>query len=53
MNTPEMSVHFKNRRPSDIRSAQIEFKHRQDGVDAINVAIGNVERNHGTPKSFS
>ena len=42
MNTPEMSVHFKNRKPSDIRAAQIEFKHRQDEVDAINVAIGNV-----------
>ncbi len=42
MKTPELSVHYQNRRPSDIRCAQIEFQKRKDTVDAINVAIGNV-----------
>lgn len=39
---PEMSAHFKARRPSDIRLAQIEFAKRTDEVIAINTAIGNV-----------
>ena len=39
---PELSYHFKNRRPSDIRTAQIEFQKRKDEIDAVNVAIGNV-----------
>ena len=39
---PEMSAHFKARRPSDIRLAQIEFVKRTDDVIAINTAIGNV-----------
>ncbi len=42
MKPPEMSQHFQERRPSDIRLAQIEFQKRNDGVEAINVAIGNV-----------
>ncbi len=39
---PSLSHHFQNRRPSDIRTAQIEFQKRKDKVDAVNVAIGNV-----------
>ena len=39
---PEISPHYQNRRPSVIRTAQIEFFKRQDVVEAINVAIGNV-----------
>ncbi|TFG17561.1 MAG: aminotransferase class I/II-fold pyridoxal phosphate-dependent enzyme, partial [Promethearchaeota archaeon] len=39
---PSLSYHFQNRRPSDIRTAQIEFQKRKDKVDAVNVAIGNV-----------
>ena len=39
---PEMSEHFISRMPSAIRLAQIEFSKRTDGVNAINVAIGNV-----------
>lgn len=42
MKTPNLSQHYENRQPSDIRCAQIEFQKRQDKVDAINVAIGNV-----------
>jgi aspartate aminotransferase len=39
---PEMSEHFKGRKPSAIRLAQIEFMKRTDDVKAINTAIGNV-----------
>ncbi|MBN2156557.1 MAG: aminotransferase class I/II-fold pyridoxal phosphate-dependent enzyme [Candidatus Lokiarchaeota archaeon] len=39
---PILSKHFKSRLPSDIRCAQIEFQKREDKVDAIDVAIGNV-----------
>ena len=39
---PELSEHFKTRRPSAIRLAQMEFGKRRDCVRAINVAIGNV-----------
>ncbi|MBU1854565.1 MAG: aminotransferase class I/II-fold pyridoxal phosphate-dependent enzyme [Nanoarchaeota archaeon] len=40
--SPELSNHFKNRKPSAIRMAQIEFSKRKDDVKAINTAIGNV-----------
>lgn len=39
---PAMSAHFKARKPSGIRLAQIEFAKRSDDVIAINTAIGNV-----------
>ncbi|MFH0870412.1 MAG: aminotransferase class I/II-fold pyridoxal phosphate-dependent enzyme [archaeon] len=39
---PYMSEHFKRRKPSAIRLAQIEFMKREDDVKAVNVAIGNV-----------
>ncbi len=39
---PELSSHFQKRKPSGIRTAQIEFLKRKDAVQAINVAIGNV-----------
>ncbi|UCF98921.1 MAG: aminotransferase class I/II-fold pyridoxal phosphate-dependent enzyme [Spirochaetaceae bacterium] len=39
---PQLSHHFQRRKPSVIRTAQIEFGKRQDDVEAINVAIGNV-----------
>lgn len=39
---PELSAHFESREPSDIRVAQIRFNERNDGTEAINVAIGNV-----------
>ncbi|MBU0980970.1 MAG: aminotransferase class I/II-fold pyridoxal phosphate-dependent enzyme [Nanoarchaeota archaeon] len=39
---PEISDHYKARQPSGIRVAQLEFEHRKDGVEAVNVAIGNV-----------
>ena len=39
---PELSSHFQKRKPSVIRTAQIEFLKRKDAVQAINVAIGNV-----------
>ena len=39
---PELSPHFQKRKPSVIRTAQIEFHERRDAVEAINVAIGNV-----------
>ncbi|UYP44321.1 LL-diaminopimelate aminotransferase [Candidatus Lokiarchaeum ossiferum] len=42
MTKPIMSDHFIDRKPSDIRAAQIEFAKRTDNVKAINVAIGNV-----------
>jgi aspartate aminotransferase len=39
---PELSLHFQERKPSVIRTAQIEFSKRRDAVKAVNVAIGNV-----------
>ncbi len=39
---PQISDHFKTRQPSAIRLAQIEFSKREDKVQAINTAIGNV-----------
>jgi aspartate aminotransferase len=42
MTEPRLSDHFAARRPSVIRAAQIEFAKRSDGVEALNVAIGNV-----------
>jgi len=42
MNKPKMSDHYKSRKPSPIRLAQIEFSKRNDKVKAINLAIGNV-----------
>lgn len=39
---PEISAHFKSRKPSPIRLAQIEFLKRSGSVIDINVAIGNV-----------
>ena len=40
--SPEMSAHFKARKPSAIRVAQIRFMERSDDCRAINTAIGNV-----------
>jgi aspartate aminotransferase len=37
-----MSALFQSRKPSVIRMAQIRFDERNDGTEAINVAIGNV-----------
>ena len=42
MQGPQLSAHFRSRKPSAIRMAQIEFMNRTDGVSAVNVAIGNV-----------
>ncbi|HBM15836.1 MAG TPA: aminotransferase class I/II [Lentisphaeria bacterium] len=42
MQKPEVSKHFKSRQPSSIRMAQIEFLKRDDKVEAVNTAIGNV-----------
>ncbi len=42
MAEPRLSAHFAARTPSVIRMAQIEFAQRQDDVEAVNVAIGNV-----------
>lgn len=39
---PALSEHYKNRKPSSIRVAQLKFLERTDGVDDVNVAIGNV-----------
>jgi aspartate aminotransferase len=39
---PKVSQHFQNRQPSSIRMAQFEYTKRHDGVQAINLAIGNV-----------
>jgi aspartate aminotransferase len=39
---PKLSPHFQKRKPSVIRTAQIEFLKRKDAVEAVNVAIGNV-----------
>jgi aspartate aminotransferase len=42
MAAPALSAHFRSRKPSAIRLAQIEFFKRTDGVQAVNTAIGNV-----------
>lgn len=39
---PKISSLFKNRQPSAIRLAQIEFSKRKDDTQAVNTAIGNV-----------
>lgn len=41
-NSPILSMHFLSRQPSAIRRAQMQFAKRNDGVTAINTAIGNV-----------
>lgn len=42
MSGPSLSAHFASRQPSVIRLAQIEFAKREDDVEALNTAIGNV-----------
>ena len=44
MKFPNLSKHFKNRVPSVIRQAQIEYSKRKDKniVDVLNLAIGNI-----------
>ena len=42
MAQPIMSEHYKNRKPSSIRVAQLRFLQRTDGAEDVNVAIGNV-----------
>ncbi len=42
MEKPLLSAHYRNRQPSDIRMAQIEYMKRTDGVGEVNTAIGNV-----------
>lgn len=37
-----ISAHFQSRKPSDIRLAQIEFMKREENIEAVNTAIGNV-----------
>jgi aspartate aminotransferase len=39
---PQLSKHFQSRKPSAIRTAQIEFMKRNDDTTAINTAIWNV-----------
>ncbi len=39
---PKLSNHFQSRKPSAIRTAQIEFMERSDDTKAINTAIWNV-----------
>lgn len=39
---PQLSEHFQSRKPSAIRTAQIEFMKRTDNTKAINTAIWNV-----------
>lgn len=39
---PKFSSHFESIQPSAIRMAQIEFSKRDDDVEAVNTAIGNV-----------
>lgn len=39
---PPLSDHYRKRQPSAIRIAGMKFAERQDGTEAINVAIGNV-----------
>ena len=44
MPNPSLSNHFKGRKPSSIRQAQIKFSNREDRkkIKVINLAIGNV-----------
>ncbi|PIE02780.1 MAG: aminotransferase class I/II [Acidobacteria bacterium] len=42
MNKPTLSNHIKDRLPSAIRLAQIEFNNREDKIGVVNTAIGNV-----------
>ena len=42
MAEPRLSEHFQTRQPSVIRVSQIKFAERKDGVEAVNVAIGDV-----------
>tara|TARA_B100000029_G_scaffold343106_1_gene335500 strand:+ start:118 stop:1407 length:1290 start_codon:yes stop_codon:yes gene_type:complete len=44
MKNPKLSQHYKDRLPSAIRSAQIEYSNRidKDSVEVINLAIGNI-----------
>jgi aspartate aminotransferase len=42
MGEPHLSEHARQRKPSAIRVASIQFQERNDGVRALNVAIGNV-----------
>ena len=35
MNAPKLSAHFESRKPFAIRTAQIEFMKRTDGVAAV------------------
>ncbi len=42
MAQPVLSAHFRSRQPSSIRIAQLKHLERTDGVEAVNVAIGNV-----------
>lgn len=42
MKEPKLSAHFQGRKPSAIRTAQIEYMKRGDDTDAVNTAIGNV-----------
>ena len=44
MKIPKLSQHYKDRTPSAIRSAQIEYSNRidKDSVEVINLAIGNI-----------
>jgi len=42
MKKPKLSKYFESKKPSAIRMAQIEYMKREDKVEAINTAIGNV-----------
>ena len=44
MKIPKLSQHYKDRSPSAIRHAQIEYSNRKDknSVEVINLAIGNI-----------
>jgi aspartate aminotransferase len=42
MAQPVMSEHYRNRKPSSIRIAQLKYLERTDGTEDVNVAIGNV-----------
>lgn len=42
MAKPELSKYYQARKPSSIRVAQLKFLERTDGVEDVNVAIGNV-----------
>jgi aspartate aminotransferase len=42
MAQPVLSKYYQDRKPSSIRVAQLKFLERTDGVDDVNVAIGNV-----------